>query len=93
MKQGMKGEKFLLRHCWISVISIIRSWSLSIKSTKAVVLQGDIVKDDSGSSAVFTEQGKSTLRIIDGPLSFKECRIGDKSTKNTKVELYSEETL
>ena len=31
--------------------------------------------------------------IINGHLSFEECRIGDKAPKNTKVELYSEATL
>ena len=35
MKQGIEAEKFILRHCWISVISRIRSWSLNFKSTKA----------------------------------------------------------
>ena len=35
MKQGMKGEKFMVRHWWISVISRIRSWSPNINSAKA----------------------------------------------------------
>ena len=35
MKQGMNGEKFILRHWWIFVISRIRSWSQHFKSTKA----------------------------------------------------------
>ena len=49
-------------HQWISVISRIRSWSHSFKNTK-VVLRGDVVKDDSGSNAVFTEQGSSVSQM------------------------------
>ena len=60
-----KGRKFIMRHWWISVISRIRSWNLSIKSTKArVVLRGDNVKkNDSGSCAVFAEQGSSASQM------------------------------
>ena len=36
------------------------------------------------------ERQKSSFCLTDGHLSFEECRIGDKSTKNTKVKLYSE---
>ena len=39
------------------------------------------------------EGRKSSFCLTDGLLSFEESRIGDKSTKNTKVELYSEATL
>ena len=35
MKQRLWAEKFISRHWWICVISRIRSWKLSIKSTKA----------------------------------------------------------
>ena len=35
MKQRLRAEKFILRHWWISVILRVRSWNLSIKSTKA----------------------------------------------------------
>ena len=35
MKQGIRAEKFILRHWWISVIWRIRSWNINIKSTKA----------------------------------------------------------
>ena len=34
-KQGIREEKFISRHWWISVISRIRSWNLNFKSTKA----------------------------------------------------------
>ena len=57
-KQGMKAEKFSLRHWWISVISRMPNWRAKHQKYKGrVVLRGDIVKDDPGSYAVFTEQG------------------------------------
>ena len=41
------------------------NWRQSTKNTKGrVVLRGDIVKDDSGSYAVFTEQGSSASQMI-----------------------------
>ena len=47
-----------------SVFWRIRSWSLNFKKYKGrVVLRGDIVKDDSGSCAVFTEQGSSASQM------------------------------
>ena len=40
------------------------NWKQSTKNTKGrVVLRGDVVKDDSGSYAVFTEQGSSASQI------------------------------
>ena len=40
------------------------NWRQSTKNTKGrVVLRGDIVKDDSGSYAVFTEQGSSASQM------------------------------
>ena len=40
------------------------NWRQSTKNTKGrVVLRGDIVKDDSGSYAVFTEQGTSASQM------------------------------
>ena len=62
--QGTRAEKFILRHWWISVILRIRSWSLNIKSTKAESCSVvTIVKNDSGSYAVFTEQGSSASQM------------------------------
>ena len=57
VNKEIRAEKFhFLRHWWISVITRIRSWNLSIRKYKGrVVLRGDIVQDDSGSYAVFTE--------------------------------------
>ena len=40
------------------------NWKQNIKNTKSrVVLRDDIVKDDSGSYAVFTEQGSSVSQM------------------------------
>ena len=63
-KQGVRADKFILRHWWISVISRTRSWNLSIRNTKArVLLRGEIVKDDSGSCAEIAEQGSSASQM------------------------------
>ena len=60
-KQGIKAEKFISCHWWISRI---RSWSLDIKSFQGrVVHRGDIVKDNSGSYAALTEQGSSASQM------------------------------
>ena len=65
MKQGARAEKFTLRRRWIPVISRIRSWNQNFQKYKGrVVLRGDIVKDDSGSYAVLTEQGSSASQMI-----------------------------
>ena len=58
MKQGMKGEKFIPCH--------LKNSELEPKFPKykgRVVLRGDTVKDDSGSHAVFTEQGSSASQM------------------------------
>ena len=45
-------------------ISRIRSWNQSSQKYKGrAVLRGDIVKDDSGAYAVFTEQGSSASQM------------------------------
>ena len=42
----------------------MQNWRQSTKNTKGrVVLRGDIVKDDSGSYAVLTEQGSSASQM------------------------------
>ena len=54
MKQGRRAQKFILHH------------ELEAKHQKykgRVVLRGDIVKDDSWSYAVFTEQGSSASQM------------------------------
>ena len=64
MKQGRRAEKFISPHWWTSVIWRMSNWRQSTKNTKGrVVLRGDIVKDDSGSDAVFTEQGSSASQM------------------------------
>ena len=58
MKQGRRAQKFILRHP--------KNAELEAKHQKykgRVVLRGDIVKDDSGSYAVFTEQGSSASQM------------------------------
>ena len=63
MKEGMQAKRCTLRHQWTSVISRIRIWNQIFKNTKSwVVLRGDTVEDDSGSSVVFSEQGSSALQ-------------------------------
>ena len=54
MKQGRRAQKFMLPHWWTSVIWRMPIWR---KYKGRVVLRGDIVKDDSGSYAEFTEHG------------------------------------
>ena len=50
-------------------------------------------KQERGDRRSTDEGRKSSFRLTDGHLSFEECRMGDKNTKSTKVELYSEATL
>ena len=59
-----KHTQFILHHQWTYVI--MKNAELEAKHQKykgRVVLRGDIVKDDSGSSAVFTEQGSSASQM------------------------------
>ena len=54
MKQGRRAKKFTSHHLWTYVIWKMLSWRQSTKNTKGrVVLRRDIVKDDSGSYALF----------------------------------------
>ena len=62
MKQGRRAQKFILPHRRTSV----KKAELEAQHQKykvRVVLRGDIVKDDSGSYAVFTEQGSSASHM------------------------------
>ena len=65
MKQGIKVEKFIFRHRWIFVISRILSQSFkkSKVQRQSRTPRWDIVKDGSGSYAVFSEQGSSTSQM------------------------------
>ena len=56
----------------------MRSWNRSIKNTKGrVVLRGDIVKNDSGRYAVFTEQGSSASQVTAAKVMEVPARILD----------------
>ena len=64
MKQGMKGAK--VHFASLMDICHVKNAELETKHQKykgRVVLRGDIVKDDSGSYAVFTEQGSSASQM------------------------------
>ena len=64
MKQERRAQKFISPHWWTSVIWKMTNWRLKHQKYKGrVVLRGDIVKDDSGSCAVFTEQGSSASQM------------------------------
>ena len=64
MKQGLRAQKFILPHWWTSVIWRMPNWRQMHQKYKGrIVLRGDIVKDDSGSHAVFTEQGSSASQM------------------------------
>ena len=67
MKQGRRAQKFILPHWWTYVIWKMLNWRQQHQKYKGrVVLRGDIVKDDSGSYAVFTEHGSSASQIDSG---------------------------
>ena len=65
MKQGMKGRKVhfssLMDLCHLKNSELEPQYQ---KFKGRIVLRGDIVKDDSGSYAVFTEQGPSASQMI-----------------------------
>ena len=64
IKQGRRAQKFILPHWWTSVIWRMPNWRQKHqKYNRRIVLRGDIVKDDSGSRAVFTEQGSSASQM------------------------------
>ena len=64
MKQGRRAQKFSSPHWWTYVIWKMLNWRQSTKNTKVeLYFGGDVVKDDSGSYAVFTEQGSSASQM------------------------------
>ena len=64
MKHGIRAESFILRHSWTFVILRLRSWNLKVKNTKEKLYsEVTLFKDDSGSYAVFTEQGSSASQM------------------------------
>ena len=63
MKQGRRAQKFI---CIINGHMSLEKAELEAKHQQyqgRVVLRGDIVKEDSGSYAVFTEQGSSASQM------------------------------
>ena len=64
MKQGRRAQKFILHHWWTCHLKNAELEAKHQKYKGRVVLRGDIVKDDSGSYAAFTEQGSSASQII-----------------------------
>ena len=52
------GRTFFFRE-WTYAIRRFRNWNTSSKKYEGVVLRCDVEKDDSGSYAVFTDQGSS----------------------------------
>ena len=64
MKQGRRAQKFIFAS--LMDICHLKNAELDAKHKKykgRVVLRGDIVKDNSGSYAVFTEQGSSASQM------------------------------
>ena len=77
------------------------NWRQSTKNTKGlVVLRGDIVKDDSGSCAVFTEQGSSAsqmtaAKIMDVKSRLPGCSMqaADAVSAESQVKMEDAQTL
>ena len=64
MNQEKKVEKYTSLHWWTSVIWRMPNWRQSTKNTKVeLCFEATFVKDDSGSYAVFTEQGSSASQM------------------------------
>ena len=61
MKQGRKAPKFISLRWWSFEGAELEAKHQKYKGQ--VVLRGDIVKDDSGACAVFTEQGSSASQM------------------------------
>ena len=63
MKQGRRARKFISPHRWTCHLKNAELEAKHQKYKGRVVLRGDIAKDDSGSCAVFTEQGSSASQM------------------------------
>ena len=78
MKQGRRARKFIFAS--LMDICHLKNAELEAKHQKykgRVVLRGDIVKDHSGSYAVFTEQGSSASQMTAAKImdSSPDCRV------------------
>ena len=63
MKQGRRAQKFILYHWWTCHLKNAELEAKHQKYRGRVVLRGNIVEDDSGSYAAFTEQGSSASQM------------------------------
>ena len=63
MKEGIKAEKFIFTSLMDLCHPKTSELEPQYQKKGKVVLRGDIVKDDSGSYAVFTEQGSSASQM------------------------------
>ena len=85
----------ILQHWCTYVTSRMRNWNPKLQMYKGrVVLRGDIVKDDSGAHAVFTEQGSpasqmSAANIMDVIARLPSCegQAADAVSAYTQVKL------
>ena len=91
MKQGRRAQQFILHH--LMDTCHLKNDELVAKHQKykgRVAIRGDIVKDDSGSYAVFTEQGSSAMtaaKIMDH-LQIARLRSGYTQVKMGKVHTF-----
>ena len=76
MKQGRRAQKFILPLWWTCHLKIAELETKHHKYKGRVVLRGDIVKDDSGSYAIFTEQRSSAYKRNPQKswISYPECQ-------------------
>ena len=63
MKQERRAQEFILHHSWTCHLKNAELEAKHQKYRGRVVFRGDIVKDDSGSYAVFIEQGSSASQM------------------------------
>ena len=63
MKQGRRAQRFISPHWWTCHLINAELEAKHQKYKGRVVLRGDIVKDNSGSYAVFTGQGSSASQM------------------------------
>ena len=63
MKQERRAQKFIFPRWWTCHLKNAELEAKLQKCKGRVVLRGDIVKDNSGSCAVFTEQGSSASQM------------------------------
>ena len=76
MKQGRRAQKFICLIDGHLSFEETSNWRRSTKNYKGrVVLRGDIVKNDSGAHAVFTEQGSSASKMTAAKAMYVIARL------------------